>query len=72
MPPLWLVALILAAAAPFCAAGLQAVLETMLRRRTSEVLAKARSTQPAGQGPEKAGQVLEKGAHGEGAGTNRG
>ena len=67
MPPLWLVALILAAAAPFCAAGLQAVLETMLRRRTSEVLAKARSTQPA-QPPEKVlEQVLDKDA-----GTNRG
>jgi hypothetical protein len=41
MPPLWLVALIVAAAAPFCAAALQAVLESRLRRRTSATLARA-------------------------------
>jgi hypothetical protein len=41
MPPLWLVALIAAAAAPFCAAALQAVLEARLRRRTSATLARA-------------------------------
>jgi hypothetical protein len=70
MPPLWLVALIVAAAAPFCAAGLQAVLETMLRRRTSEVLAKARSAQPTQQAPE---EVLARGkAHGEGTEPNHG
>jgi hypothetical protein len=44
MPPLWLVALIVAAAAPFCAAALQAVLESKLRRRTSTTLARALST----------------------------
>jgi hypothetical protein len=44
MPPLWLVALIVAAAAPFCAAALQAALETKLRRRTSTTLARALST----------------------------
>jgi hypothetical protein len=41
MPPLWLVALIVAAAAPFCAAALQAGLESRLRRRTSATLARA-------------------------------
>jgi hypothetical protein len=44
MPPLWLVALIVAAVAPFCAAALQAVLESKLRRRTSATLARALST----------------------------
>jgi hypothetical protein len=44
MPPLWLVALIVAAAAPFCAAALQALLESKLRRRTSTTLARAFST----------------------------
>ena len=44
MPPLWLVALIAAAAAPFCAAALQALLESKLRRRTSTTLARALST----------------------------
>jgi hypothetical protein len=67
MPPLWLVALILAAAAPFCAAGLQAVLETTLRRRTSEVLAKARSARPAEQVRDEKGTP-----HGKDPGTNHG
>jgi hypothetical protein len=44
MLPLWLVALFVAAAAPFCAAALQTVLESRLRRRTSETLARALST----------------------------
>jgi hypothetical protein len=44
MPPLWLVALIVAAAAPFCATAFQAVLESKLRRRTSTTLARAFST----------------------------
>jgi hypothetical protein len=43
MPPLWLVALIVAVAAPFCAAALQVVLEFRLRRRTSVALARARA-----------------------------
>jgi hypothetical protein len=43
MPPLWLVALIAAAAAPFCAAGLQAVLESKLRLRTTRALSQAHS-----------------------------
>jgi hypothetical protein len=44
MPPLWLVALLVAAAAPFCAAALQVALESRLRRRTNAVLARARAT----------------------------
>jgi hypothetical protein len=44
MPPLWLVALIVAAAAPFCATALQVVLESRLRRRTNAVLTRARAT----------------------------
>jgi hypothetical protein len=50
MPPLWLVALIVAAAAPFCAAGLQAVLEAKLHVRTRSALAKARSALEHGEG----------------------
>jgi len=41
MPPLWLVALIVAAAAPFCVAALQAVLEARLRGRTKATLGRA-------------------------------
>jgi hypothetical protein len=48
MPPLWLVALIVAAAAPFCAAALQAVLESRLRARTSAILDRALSM-PGGE-----------------------
>jgi hypothetical protein len=44
MPPLWLVALIVAAAAPFCAAALQAALEARLRGRTRATLERAIST----------------------------
>jgi hypothetical protein len=43
MPPLWLVALTLAAAAPFCAAALQAALESRLRSRTQATIARALS-----------------------------
>ena len=43
-PPLWLVALIAAGAAPFLAGALQALLESKLRRRTETVLARAFST----------------------------
>jgi hypothetical protein len=43
-PPLWLVALIAAGAAPFLAGALQALLESQLRRRTESVLARALST----------------------------
>jgi hypothetical protein len=50
MPPLWLVALIVAAAAPFCAAGLQAMLESRLQGRTRSALAKARSALERGEG----------------------
>jgi hypothetical protein len=41
--PLWLVALALAAAAPFCVGALQSVLELQLRRRTAEALSLARA-----------------------------
>jgi hypothetical protein len=40
-PPLWLVALVAAGAAPFFAGALQALLESKLRRRTEMVLARA-------------------------------
>ena len=44
MPPLWLVALIVAGAAPFCAAALQSALEARLRGRTRATLERAIST----------------------------
>jgi hypothetical protein len=43
-PPLWLVALLAAGAAPFLAGAMQALLESKLRRRTEMVLARAFST----------------------------
>jgi hypothetical protein len=41
--PLWLVALAVAAVAPLCVRALQTVLELQLRRRTEEIIARARS-----------------------------
>ena len=49
-PPLWLVALIVAGAAPWVAGALQAVLESRLRRRTDAVLARALAMLPAASG----------------------
>jgi hypothetical protein len=41
MPPVWLIALIVAGVAPFAAGALQAVLERRMRRRTFEALGRA-------------------------------
>ena len=40
-PPLWMVALVVAALAPWCARALQVVVERRVRRRTLDLLAKA-------------------------------
>ena len=63
MPPLWLVALIVAAVAPFCAAALQAVLESRLRRRTQATLERAFSTldgERSGEAPQPREEVEEE------------
>jgi hypothetical protein len=49
--PLWIVALAIAAAAPFCVSGWQAVLESQLRRRTELVLERARRSMHAAASP---------------------
>jgi hypothetical protein len=41
MPPVWLVALLVAGAAPFAVGSLQAVLERRMRRRTIDVMMRA-------------------------------
>jgi hypothetical protein len=50
--PIWLVALVLAAAAPFCVSLLAAVLQWRVRRRTQDLIARALST----SGPKKNAQ----------------
>ena len=40
-PPLWLLALLVAGAAPWAAGALEALFESRLRRRTDAVLARA-------------------------------
>jgi hypothetical protein len=54
-PPLWLVALVVAGAAPWFASALQAMFESKLRRRTDAVLARALAASgtrgPQGKGP---------------------
>jgi hypothetical protein len=47
-PPLWLVALVMAALAPWGSRALQVLLERRLRRRTLALLAKARLHTPGG------------------------
>jgi hypothetical protein len=48
-PPLWLVALVMAALAPWGARALQVILERRLRRRTLALLAEVRSAKPGGE-----------------------
>jgi hypothetical protein len=48
-PPIWMMALVLAALAPWGARALQAWLERRLRQRTLDVLSRARPDEPPGR-----------------------
>jgi hypothetical protein len=49
LPPLWMIALVLAALAPWGARALQAWLERRLRQRTRDVLSRARPVEQPGR-----------------------
>jgi hypothetical protein len=55
-PPIWLVALVLAALAPACARALQVALERRLRRRTLDTIAQAWPPLSDGAASETAGE----------------
>jgi hypothetical protein len=55
--PLWLVALVAAVAAPFCATGIQAALESKLRRTTRATLGRALSPLEGAEGTEHTGPI---------------
>ncbi|HEY5145986.1 MAG TPA: hypothetical protein VII82_04435 [Polyangiaceae bacterium] len=55
--PLWLVALIAAVAAPFCATGIQAALESKLRRTTRATLGRALAPLESAEGIEHGGRI---------------